>query len=80
MAASQHILHRSLPAELQLLLGEGRRCLLVYRTPGTSAEFSVRGRLLGVLRRGQVDYLYLASGCELRLDWLVSVNGHRLAA
>ncbi|GAB2795437.1 Rho-binding antiterminator [Hymenobacter luteus] len=80
MSAAQYLLHRSLPAELQLLLGEGRRCLLVYRTPGTSAEFSVRGQLLGVLRRGQTDYLRLASGCELRLDWLVAVNGHRLAA
>ncbi|AHJ95720.1 hypothetical protein [Hymenobacter swuensis] len=69
-----------LPPELQLLLHGGHRCLLVYRTPGTSAEFAVRGILLDVLRRGQVDYLQLAGGCELRLDWLVAVNGHRLAA
>ncbi|RPD46178.1 hypothetical protein DNI29_14320 [Hymenobacter sediminis] len=80
MSATQHILHRRLPIELEALLGEGRRCLLVYRTPGTSAEFSVRGQLLGVLRRGQTDYLRLASGCELRLDWLISVNGHRVAS
>ncbi|RSK49570.1 hypothetical protein [Hymenobacter rigui] len=73
-------LPHSLPLELQVLLRGGHRCLLVYRTPGTSAEFCVHGILLNVLRRGQVDYLLLASGCELRLDWLVSVNGHRLAA
>ena len=77
---SSPLLHRSLPPELQLLLHGGHRCLLVYRTPGTSAEFAVRGILLDVLRRGQVDYLQLAGGCELRLDWLVAVNGHRLAA
>ncbi|RSK31136.1 hypothetical protein [Hymenobacter metallilatus] len=73
-------LHGGLPPELHQLLRGGHRCLLVYRTPGTSAEFAVRGILLNVLRRGQVDYLQLAGGCELRLDWLVSVNGHRLAA
>ncbi|GGG44585.1 hypothetical protein [Hymenobacter glacieicola] len=79
MPTTQHLFHRVLPLELQALVGEGRRCLLVYRTPGTSAEFCVRGVLLGVLRRGQIDYLCLANGCELRLDWLISVNGHRLA-
>lgn len=73
-------LHCSLSVELQTLLRGGHCCLLVYRTPGTSAEFAVRGILLDVLRRGQVDYLQLAGGCELRLDWLVAVNGHRLAA
>lgn len=69
-----------LPSELQALLHGGHHCLLVYRTPGTSAEFTVRGILLAVLRREQTDYLQLAGGCELRLDWLVAVNGHRLAA
>jgi hypothetical protein len=70
----------ALPTLLRALLREERVCLLVYRTPGTSAEFAVRGLLLAVLRRGQTDYLQLAGGCELRLDWLVAVNGHRLAA
>jgi len=70
----------SLAILLHALLREQRACQLVYRTPGTSAEFAVRGILLAVLRRGQTDYLQLAGGCELRLDWLVAVNGHRLAA
>ena len=54
--------------------------MLVYRMPGTSAEFSLRGVLRYIRRQDQVDYLCLSDGCELRLDWLVAVNGHRLAA
>lgn len=77
---SSPLIGTSLPMLLHALLREQRACLLVYRTPGTSAEFAVRGILLAVLRRGQTDYLQLAGGCELRLDWLVAVNGHRLAA
>ncbi|WP_220615751.1 hypothetical protein [Hymenobacter sp. HSC-4F20] len=80
MSAFQPLASCRLPTELQELIGPDQHCRLVYRMPGTSAEFSVCGSLVGVLRRAQVDYLCLASGCELRLDWLVAVNGHRLAA
>ncbi|MDU0370706.1 hypothetical protein ACFPAF_09905 [Hymenobacter endophyticus] len=68
------------PLEPRTLLREGQACLLVYRMPGTSAEFSLQGVLHHIMRRGQTDYLCLSGGCELRLDWLVAVNGHRLAA
>lgn len=70
----------TLSDELQRLLPPGRCGLLVYRMPGTSAEFSVRSSILGLLRRGKVDYIRLAEGYELRLDWLVAVDGTRLAA
>ncbi|MCA8832401.1 hypothetical protein [Hymenobacter pini] len=69
-----------LPAEPRPLLREGQAYILVYRMPGTSAEFSLRGILRHIRRRDQVDYICLSDGCELRLDWLVAVNGHRLAA
>ncbi|OWP64678.1 hypothetical protein CDA63_02650 [Hymenobacter amundsenii] len=58
-------------------LQPGHSCILVYRAPGTSAEFSVRAVVQGLRRRGLVDYVCLAPGCELRLDWLVAVNGQR---
>ncbi|QJX46945.1 hypothetical protein HMJ29_08365 [Hymenobacter taeanensis] len=72
--------YSDLSAELQQLLPADHCCVLVYRMPGTSAEFSVRSNVLGLLRRGKVDFLCLEEGWELRLDWLVAVNGHRLAA
>ena len=58
----------------------GGPCVLVYRAPGTSAEFSVQGVVAGLRRRGLVEYVCLADGCELRLDWLVAVDGQRRAA
>ncbi|MBT9393014.1 hypothetical protein KLP40_07555 [Hymenobacter sp. NST-14] len=58
----------------------GGSCVLVYRAPGTSAEFSVQGVVAGLRRRGLVEYVCLADGCELRLDWLVAVDGQRRAA
>ena len=72
--------YSGLSAELQQLLPTSHCCVLVYRTPGTSAEFSVRSNVLGLLRRGKVDYLCLDEGRELRLDWLVAIDGYRLAA
>jgi Rho-binding antiterminator len=64
-----------LPAKLQMLFNAGQSYLLIYRMPGTSMEFCLRSGILGLLRRGKFDYLCLAEGCELRLDWLVSVDG-----
>ncbi|SNC77231.1 Rho-binding antiterminator [Hymenobacter gelipurpurascens] len=80
MPLSHLLAQPSLSAELQRLLPPGHCGVLVYRMPGTSAEFSVRSTILGLLRRGKVDYIRLAEGCELRLDWLVAVDGQRLAA
>jgi hypothetical protein len=79
--SSSHLLpYSGLSAELQQLLPADHCCVLVYRTPGTSAEFSVRSNVLGLLRRDKVDFLCLDEGRELRLDWLVAIDGHRLAA
>ncbi|WP_380284215.1 hypothetical protein [Hymenobacter rubripertinctus] len=50
----------------------GNPCVLVYRAPGTSAECRVQGVVAGLRRRGLVEYVCLADGCELRLDWLVA--------
>ncbi|UYZ62065.1 hypothetical protein [Hymenobacter weizhouensis] len=61
-------------AYLLALIGRRHRCLLVYRTPGTSAQFSVSGVVVNLRRREQVEYLCLSDGCELRLDWLVAVH------
>lgn len=80
MSSPPALLPHRVPAKLPYELDQGQWCWLVYRTPGTSAEFSVRGMLRGIERRGQVEYVCLAGGCELRLDWLVAVNGHRLAS
>lgn len=64
-------------AQVLALLGRRTRCLLVYLTPGTSAQFRVSGVVVNLRRRGTVEYVCLADGCELRLDWLVAV--HELA-
>jgi hypothetical protein len=70
----------SLPAKLLMLFNAGQSHLLVYRMPGTSMEFCLRSSILGLLRRDKVDYICLSEGCELRLDWLVAIDGTRLAA
>lgn len=80
MACSYPLAPLRLREEVQRLLPPGRCALLVYRMPGTSAEFGVRSSILGLLRHGKVDYIRLAEGCELRLDWLVAVDGTRLVA
>ncbi|TGE05476.1 hypothetical protein [Hymenobacter fodinae] len=80
MSRSHPLPYSGLSVELQQLLPADHCCVLVYRTPGTSAEFSVRTNVLGLLRRGTVDFLCLDEGRELPLDWLVAVDGHRLAA
>lgn len=80
MPVTTPLLRPKLPDMLRAQLKGGRRCVLVYRTPGTSAEFSVRDSVLGIQRRDQIDYLCLAEGCELRLDWLVSVDGQLVEA
>ncbi|MCR5887940.1 hypothetical protein LRS06_09140 [Hymenobacter sp. J193] len=66
----------SLPPQLRVGCGYQ----LVYRVPGTSAEFSFYGIVAGLLQREAREYLSLEAGQELPLAWLVAVNGQRLAA
>ena len=77
MVSSSGTFSAAARTRLLTLVDRRARCLLVYLAPGTSAQFSVSGSLANLRRRGAVEYVCLANGCELRLDWLVAV--HELA-
>lgn len=53
-------------------------CLIVYRAENGAAETSVTGVIDTLYIRDKVEYLRLVGGFELRLDWLVSVDGRQL--
>jgi transcriptional antiterminator Rof (Rho-off) len=45
-----------------------------YRQPGSEAQ-TVTGIITDLQARQGVEYLYLNKELEIRLDWLISVNG-----
>ena len=54
-------------------------CVIVYRPENGPTEASVTGIIDTLYIRDKVEYLRLTDGFELRLDWLVSVDGRLLA-
>ncbi|MCK7556489.1 hypothetical protein MKQ70_16280 [Chitinophaga sedimenti] len=58
----EHLATLRQPAEIQ------------YRQPGSEAQ-TVTGIITDLQARQGVEYLYLDEKLEIRLDWLISVNG-----
>lgn len=63
--------------ELEARATRRQPCVIIYRPEG-AAEASVTGIIDTLYIRDKVEYLRLTSGFELRLDWLVSVDGREL--
>ncbi|GAA4379001.1 hypothetical protein [Hymenobacter koreensis] len=55
-------------------------CAIVYRVGGEGTEATTHGVIDTLYIRDKVEYLRLTDGFELRLDWLVSVDGRQLDA
>lgn len=53
-------------------------CVIIYR-PENGPETTINGIIDTLYIRDKVEYLRLIDGFELRLDWLVSVDGRALA-
>lgn len=64
---------------LQLASLRGRPVPIRYRTPG-GRTVSTTDRIVDVYSRAAAEYLRTASGAEIRLDRILSVDGHLLPA
>ncbi|KAA9331366.1 hypothetical protein F0P96_14055 [Hymenobacter busanensis] len=65
--------------ELEARATTGQACTLTYRTEPDTPPSTYHGVIQDLYIRDKVEYLRLADGFELRLDWLVSVDGRELA-
>ncbi len=57
-----------------------QRCNIIYRPNGDGTDTTVTGVIETLYIRDKVEYLRLTDGLEIRLDWLVSVDGRELGA
>ncbi|MCC2545898.1 hypothetical protein LJY25_05535 [Hymenobacter sp. BT175] len=64
--------------ELEALATRRQPAEIRYRAPDAAAEASVTGVIADLYIRDKVEYLRLTDGFELRLDWLVAVDGKEL--
>lgn len=65
--------------ELEARATTRQRCDVVYQNPAEPAPTTVAGVIADLYLRDKVEFMRLASGEEIRLDWLVSVDGKLLA-
>ncbi|MDX2213992.1 MAG: hypothetical protein SFY66_11960 [Oculatellaceae cyanobacterium bins.114] len=60
--------------ELESLATLRQRCKIIYRT-ATNDVVEVDSRIVDVYAANKADFLKLEDGTEIRLDYLVEVNG-----
>lgn len=61
--------------ELEARATTRQPCEIVFQAPGQAAPTTVHGVIADLYIRDKVEYLRLVDGLEIRLDWLVSVDG-----
>lgn len=64
--------------ELTLLAMRGKQCPVVFKNE-KGEEQQIEGVIKDVFTRKSEEFMLLANGDEIRLDWLVSVDGKVLA-
>ncbi len=69
-------IEESLRGELETLIRQRKYVGLLYLTP-LHELLSTTALLKDIHDREEAQYLRLSTGEEVRLDWLVSVNGHQ---
>lgn len=64
--------------ELESLATLKREATIVYRPDGQAAEVTIQDTPVTFYIEEKAEYMKLASGMAIRLDWLVSVDGKPL--
>ncbi|MCB0639668.1 MAG: hypothetical protein KDC54_23755 [Lewinella sp.] len=60
--------------ELELRALRRQRCEIVYQRPGQAAV-TITTVIRDFQTRDQAEYMIVANGPDIRLDWLVSIDG-----
>jgi Rho-binding antiterminator len=62
--------------ELESLATFKRDCEIIFRADN-DAKSIIRGRILDLYTREQVEYMKLDNGLEIRLDQIIEIDGKR---
>ena len=60
--------------ELEALAIQRKNTTIVYREPGRELR-TIEGRIADLQTENKVEFMILADGQRIRLDWLQSVDG-----